>query len=218
MTVISFRPYIFLLCLFIFLSEIQAQNNQIQPRFLLSIMNANTMLPGKGDLYLSSTKVHFGFNFGVEYDIKNSLKRQWIYSFNTGYFYHKDVQHAIRLFGDIGYRRYLFSTNFSLESRFGLGYLHSIPDLQVFKLNQEGNYINGKGFGRAQAMAALSIAPSYTFRRTGLNPIRIFIDYQFMIQTPFVNNYVPILPYNLFHIGVSTPIHSCFKKAHHENK
>ncbi|MBK8642724.1 MAG: hypothetical protein IPN15_11095 [Saprospiraceae bacterium] len=125
--------------------------------------NANTMLPGGGDLFLTSSVLHPGFHIGAEFMWKNKGNNQLLYTTKLGYFYHRNSQYAIQLFGEIGYRRWMAAKHFSLESRLAVGYLHSIPDLQVFKIDDSGNYQNGKGIGRPQAMIALSLCPSYTF-------------------------------------------------------
>ncbi len=192
--------------------RIEAQSSRTLPDIVFSIFNANTMLPGGGDLFISSTVVHPGFNLGAEFILKNKGNSQFLYTTKLGYFYHRNSQYAIQLFGELGYRRWMAAKHFSLESRLAVGYLHSIPDLQVFKIDDSGNYQNGKGIGRPQAMIALSLCPSYTFNPSSAHPLRIFMDYQFMVQTPFVKNYVTILPYNLLHLGVASNFLSFLKK------
>lgn len=141
---------------------------------------------GRWRSFISSTVVHPGFNLGAEFILKNKGNSQFLYTTKLGYFYHRNSQYAIQLFGELGYRRWMAAKHFSLESRLAVGYLHSIPDLQVFKIDDSGNYQNGKGIGRPQAMIALSLCPSYTFNPSSAHPLRIFMDYQFMVQTPFV--------------------------------
>ena len=200
-----------ILCICIFIST-KAQSSNRLPNIVFSVLNANTMLPGGGDLFLTSSILHPGFNLGAEFLWKNKGNNQLLYNAKLGYFYHRNSQYAIQLFGELGYRRWMAAKHLGVESRLAVGYLHSIPDLQVFKIDDNGNYKDGKGIGRPQAMLALSISPSYTFSPSGDHPLRIFVEYQFMVQTPFVKNYVTILPYNLFHLGVASNFLTYFKK------
>jgi hypothetical protein len=34
----------------------------------------------------------------------------------------------------------------------------------------------------------------------------MFVRYQNLLQTPFVPGYVPLLPYNVLHLGISIPM------------
>jgi hypothetical protein len=85
--------------------------------------------------------------------------------------------------------------------KLGIGYLHSIPEAQVFKLNANGEYDRKTNFGRAQFMADFVVQIGYEFRKE--NPIDVFLNYQFLMQMPFVNEYVPILPNSALHVGVA---------------
>jgi hypothetical protein len=195
------------LCLFMLCgAPTQAQQMNHKPWLSLSVLNASTMLPGGGDLFLSSSILHPGICLGTEFVLKERSANQWLALAKIGYFYHRLSQYAIQLYGEGGYRRYLYKNQLAAEARIGAGYLHAIPALQVFKQDEDGLYQRSGRWGRPQAMLLLSISPSYTFGAGGNRPMRVFLDYQFMIQTPFVKSYVTFLPYSLIHLGLSTPI------------
>jgi hypothetical protein len=50
-------------------------------------------------------------------------------------------------------------------------------------------------------MLSAAIAAGYDFQVKGKMPLRLFLQYQFWMQTPFVNKYVPLLPNAALHIG-----------------
>ena len=50
-------------------------------------------------------------------------------------------------------------------------------------------------------MADFVVQIGYEFRKE--NPIDVFLNYQFLMQMPFVNEYVPILPNSALHVGVA---------------
>ncbi len=103
------------------------------------------------------------------------------------------------MYSNFGYR-YKFSPLFFAETSIGAGYFHSIPATAKLKANSNGDYENDKGVGRMQAMLVFNISAGYTFNTK--KSISIYTLYQQRIQTPFINSYVPVLPYNSFQLGV----------------
>lgn len=196
------------LCL-IWVDPANAQKLNSRPWLSLSVFNASSMLPGGGDLFLSSSVVHPGICAGAEFSLKHNAANQWLVNARLGYFYHRLSQSAIQLYGEGTYRRFLYKDRFAIEARLGAGYLHAIPALQVFKQDDDGEYRRTGRWGRPQAMLSLGISPTYTFGAGSGRPFRVFLDYQFMIQSPFVRSYVTFLPYSLIHLGVATPVPSC---------
>jgi hypothetical protein len=72
----------------------------------------------------------------------------------------------------------------------------------VFELS--GETIKGKKFaGRSQFTFNAAIAAEKQINKQGL---MIGLLYKQKIQTPFVNNYVPLLPYNSMMISVAIPL------------
>lgn len=169
--------------------------------FVISVFNNSTLLPGFGKLGFWGVPVHPGFTLGTEFRYNNNIISEWFQTAKLGYTYHHYVQYSIQLFSELGYRHHFDA--FDLEGRFGLGYLHAIPDAQIFELNNDGIYERKHTLGRPQGMASMSIGVGYTFAKW--DNLRLFLSQQFYIQVPFVNEYVPVLPSSAFHLGVSFP-------------
>ena len=138
-------------------------------------------------------------------------KHDWFLELRASYFYHRYVQHAVPLYLNFGYR-YKINKSFQAETSIGAGYMHSIPATAKLKLNHDGDYENDKGIGRAQATGSYSIGFAYTVKPASAKPVSIVATYQQRLQTPFVRSYVPILPYNIFMIGVRKPFEKPSKK------
>lgn len=185
--------------------DIKAEHKTVG-RIGISFLNANTSFPGSGNLLLTSTTLHPGLDVYFSNSIKSYKKHQFYWSAHTGLFYHRLSQWAVRAFGSIGYQQFFLNHRISISTDLYAGYLHSIPDLQVFKLNSNQNYERSGKWGRPQALAAFGLKPSYHLKLRTQQDIQIFFEYQFMIQTPFVKNYVPVLPYSIFQIGIGIPI------------
>lgn len=194
-------------CLFCLVLNAQ-ENVRSNKQIILSLFNANSLLPGGGDLWITSTVVHPGFDLGLGWSFKQKKNSDWFVNAKAGYFYHRLSQHAIQLFGEIGYRRYFFKNRFHVAGLFGAGYLHAIPDLQVFQINQNGEYDHSTKGSRPQAMIHLNVVPSYTLSWKNKFSFDVFLGYRFMIQTPFAKNYIPLLPYTSFHVGIAVNINS----------
>ena len=149
----------------------------------------------------ASEPVHPGFEIGWSHDY-GKKKHDWFWDIKAGYFYHQFVQHGIPIYGDFGYR-YKFLKHFSVDISLGLGYFHSIPATDVYKLDSSGNYNDAKGIGRSQVMVPLTIGINYNFHVNKNLESKVFFQYQQRLQAPFVNNYVPILPYNQILLGLA---------------
>jgi hypothetical protein len=143
--------------------------------------------------------LHAGFEVGW-LNANHKKRHDWFWEIKAGYFYHQFVQHGIPIYADFGYR-YQFIKHISGDISLGAGYFHSIPATEIFKLNGSGNYDNAKGVGRPQVMVPFTLGLNYDFKLNGQRPSKLFIQYQQRLQAPFVNNYVPIIPYNQVAIG-----------------
>jgi hypothetical protein len=164
-------------------------------------MNANNAKPFQKFTGLFTGPYHPGIEVGYGWNWSEKKHHDWFQDIKLAYFYHRYVQHAIPLYTEGGYS-YKVGKYLSAEATVGLGYLHSIPAVGIYKLNAEGEYKNHKGIGRPQANATAGIALSYNTNPGSPRPARIFICWQQRVQFPFVKSYVPLLPYNTILIGV----------------
>jgi hypothetical protein len=149
---------------------------------------------------LFTKDLHPGVDFGCSFTWEKSKSHEWFQAVHAGYFFHRFVQHAFPIYTQLGYRRRLMS-RWNVEAALGGGYLHSIPAVALLKLNANGDYENGKGLGRGQAMVNLGLGLSYKLP-FGKKQTSLFLAYQQQLQTPFINSYVPLLPYNGMALGL----------------
>jgi len=171
----------------------------------IAITNSNTAFPFSKFSSLFSGVFHPGIELNYGFNWKSKKKHDWVQNIKVSYFYHRFMQHGISLYTDLGYR-YKFTQHISADAAMGFGYMHSIPATAVLKLNDEGEYENGKGIGRAQAIAPFTLGIGYTVHPSSERPIKLFAQYQQKLQFPFVKEYVPLLPYNNLIIGISRPL------------
>ncbi len=199
---------LFYVCLLAITPPLSAQKNK---QISIAFMNTGTTEPFSKLGNLIKGIQHPGVEFGYAFNLKTKAKHDWYAEIKLGYFYHRFVQHAIPLYTNIGYR-YKFNTKWFVQAAIGAGYIHSIPATTQLKLKSNGEYTNAKGIGRMQELAVFNIGGSYTFRSIESKPVKLFITYQQIIQTPFINAYVPLLPYSSLLLGVSVPLKSNKKK------
>ncbi|HEX8333526.1 MAG TPA: hypothetical protein VF622_12940 [Segetibacter sp.] len=193
-----------LLLLLLFTSAVTAYS-QRQKHISLAVTNHNSAMPFSKFGGLFQPPLHPGFEVAYDFNWKTRKKHDWFQSVKVGYFYHRFVQHGIPLYTTFGYR-YKFSKAWSAESSLAAGYMHSIPATAKFKLNEAGEYENNKGIGRMQAIAAFNVGASHTITNSSTKSVTVFTLYQQRLQFPFINNYVPLLPYNTLMIGVRSPL------------
>ena len=181
-----------------------AQNNR---QITVAFLNTGSAYPFSQFGKLFSGIEHPGVEIGYVFNWKTKNKHDWFQEIKVSYFYHRFVQHGIPLYTDIGYR-YKFSNSLSAQVAMGTGYMQSIPATAKLKLSNNGEYKNDKGIGRSQAIAVLNIGTAYTIHPASKKSLKVFITYQQFLQTPFVNAYVPVLPYNSLLIGCSIHLNS----------
>ncbi len=194
-----------LFILFLMTTTAGAAQNRSGKSFSFYITNNHTAYPFASFSKLFVGQVHPGFEAGYEFNWKSKAKHDWFQTFKAGYFYHRFVQHGIPLYTQSGYR-YKFGEHFRASSSLGVGYMHSLPATAVLKRNEQGEYSNGKGIGRGQAIANFTIGAHYQLNLQKARPVTLSLQYQQRLQTPFIKSYVPLLPYNSMQIGASIPL------------
>lgn len=165
---------------------------------IVSVFNQATLLPGSGEAFANP---HPGLSLGTEFRYNRSTVNQWFQTAKLALAYHQYVQTSVQLYSEAGYRRAIWR-GIGAEMRLGAGYLHSFPDVVRFRF-KDGAYQPIRNVGRAQAMLSTAAGLSYTFPR---QPFRLFIDYQFYLQLPFVKQYVPLVPNTAWHAGLAWPL------------
>lgn len=180
------------------------KHNSIQVSSVsIAFTNSHTALPFGSFSKLFSGPIHPGIEAGTEITWSEKKKHDWFQSFRIGYTYHRLVQHSIVLYTEFGYR-YKLPYGFAASIKLGGGYMKAIVANQVFADGQGSQVQYSKAaFGRSQAniMTTLSIA-----KEIGQNGFKAYLEYQQRLQTPFIQAYVDILPYNIILAGISIPI------------
>jgi len=180
----------------------QKKNKEIS----VAVTNNHTAYPFASFGKLFSGPYHPGFELGYGFDWRTRKKHDWIQTFRFGYFYHRFVQHGIPIYTQFGYR-YRPWERINFNTAIGAGYMHSIPATAVLKANDNGDYSKAKGIGRGQAIAHFSLGARYKLTKQTNSPA-VFLQYTQQLQAPFINSYVPLLPYNTMAVGFVMP----FKK------
>lgn len=193
MFVKNFYTAFIVLCLFF---ESNAQNNTGRP-LTISMFTVATQLPGGKVL-----PIHPGLEAGTEFRLGKSDGSKWFQSLKLGGYHHRLSQTAIMIYSETGFRPVIYRRLYG-EARLGAGYLHAIPDLQIFELADD-SYRKKTNLGRPQFMASLALGLGWRLKPQTDSP-RVFVAMQCFFQMPFIRSYVPVLPNTALHAGVSLP-------------
>jgi hypothetical protein len=169
----------------------------------IAFTNSHTAVPFGSFSKLVTGNYHPGIELSTGFNWKTKKKHNWIQTFNAGYSYHRWVQHSIVLYTEFGYR-YRLPAGFSAEAKLGGGYMRAIVATEVFSDGvEDGEQYEKISSGRSQAIVSLGFNLSKEFKK--LCGASFFLEYQQRIQTPFIQSYVPLLPYNIMKAGVRIP-------------
>lgn len=186
-------------------SELPARKKLTKKTRLLSIAftNSHTTLPFGSFFKLFTGPLHPGFEVGSELKWSEKKKHDWFQNFRIGYSYHRLVQHSLVFYTEFGYR-YKFPLGISSSVRLGGGYMRAIVANQVFADGQVDNQQYSKiTSGRSQAIVMTTLNLT---KDIGTKGHKFYIEYQQRLQTPFIQAYVDLLPYNIFLTGISIPL------------
>lgn len=191
-----------LLLLFSFNSQAQKSPHKKQHYYRFAISNSHTAKPFGSFSSLLYKNFHPGFEISKGKILSSKNKHEWLAEITVSYLWHRWVQHNLGLSLNGGYR-YLPGKNWGASVKLGAGYQVSMPTDKVYAITRDG--LKEKGHVvRSQIIAAFSIGAD---KKIGAKGIKAFIEYQQKIQTPFIKEYVPLLPYNTLLAGVTIPIH-----------
>ena len=181
-------------------SSLIAQSQKIN-YVKISVTNSQTARPFTKFSALFHSPIHPGFEVGYMKTQRVGKHGKWLLEPTLSYTFHRWVQHNISLVVQ-EYYRHCVGAGFSISGRLGAGYQASIPTSRVFELS--GETIKAKKFPvRSQFTFNVGIGAEKQVNKQGM---LIGLMYQQKIQTPFVKNYVPLLPYNCMMISLSIPV------------
>lgn len=185
--------------------------------FSVSIFNNATLLPPASLTAVFNQPTHLGVAVNYEFGWKETIRTplfqnvntyslggnkvytgKWFQNIGLAWYNHQYVNHAFVLTTQAGYRLYVkkFTAELSLHA------------------GAMGAFLHTEKFTRADGMWHKSIDPARLYLVGGagigigydagyhFNMRRLFINYDFRLQMPFVKNYVPILPNGILSLGM----------------
>ncbi len=164
------------------------------------LANATTLPTSPKEIFKS---IHPGLAVGTAFRYNKSPRNQLSQTLKLSYNYHQFVHHSVQLYSEFEFKKFVFP-RVNLASALGVGYTHLFTATQVFRRNDNGEYEEKSKWGRPQVMGTFALGAGYVLNSN--KPIEIFTRYQFWVQAPFVNKYVPILPNTTLHLGINYPL------------
>ena len=164
---------------------------------VISFINHAATLPFDG---IVLSPLHPGFSLGTEYAWKEGRLGRLYQGFRAGYFYNEFIAKALFLLTEIGYRLTLRFGLFA-DVGVGIGYLHSFHPHEIFRLNDEGEFVKAKDSGKSAALFSVGLGIGFDFSRKLGWPVSAFIGFQPFIQTPYTVE-ESVLPQSFVHFGV----------------
>lgn len=193
-----------------------AQSWKSKP-FSFALINNATLLPPESLIAPFKGPLHPGvaltYEFGWRETIRNPVfqnvntyalggKRvftgKWFQNIGLSWYNHKYVNHVFVLSTQAGYRQYI--KKFSIEGSLHVGFMQAMLYTEKFS-RKDGMWKTAYNPGRAYFIGGAGIGIGYDagFK---YNTRRFFINYDFRLQTPFVKNYVPVLPNGIISLGI----------------
>ncbi len=122
-----------------------------------------------------------GFQLGVERRLSAQPKADLFFGIQAGFFHHQQLQNAIWLGPEIGYR-YHFSDRFAADARLGVNYLHSFHASPVYGY-QDGQWQKVTDSGASLLMASVGLGLSYQLGQHANSPA-LRVSYQYAPEVP----------------------------------
>ena len=128
--------------------------------------------------------LHPGFSLGTEYAYLQNLNHRIFQNIQAGYYFNEYAARAIFFQTGLGYR---YSLRFGLfaDVSVNLGYLHSFHPVEVWKLNNQGEYELAEDKGRGAMTIGLAFGLGYDFNPALGWPVSLFVRYQPYGQTRY---------------------------------
>ncbi|MFH1119415.1 MAG: hypothetical protein V1775_06295 [Bacteroidota bacterium] len=215
--------------LLVFPFILNAQSWKSRP-FSVSMFNNATLLPPASVFAVFNQPVHPGIAFSYEFGWRETTRSpmfrnintfalggqkvytgKWFQNISLSWFYHRYVNHAVLLTTQAGYRRYI--KKFSAEASLHAGYMHAFQLTERAVRKADGSWKSEKGYGRPQFVTGAGIGIGYD-AGYHYNIRRVFINYDFRLQMPFVKSYVPLLPNGILSLGLQFTL---FKNVNKQN-
>lgn len=143
-------------------------------------------------------------NQGLEINLEMIRNRNrtvsLLYNSSLSWYYHDHFANAFLLDFAIGCNIKPKSGLF-FNSDIGLGYHLSLTPVYMYELNDYGEYVRDKSVSRSSIIIPVSVKLGYNFDKTKY-PVSIFVKYKWLVQTPYIDDVVPIVPHGTLHFGL----------------
>ncbi len=143
--------------------------------------------------------IHPGVRLAGTWNLDKQKRQFPVLDVSGGYYFQEYAHHGIQLYGTMNYLLQP-EKSFLITPGMGLGAMMTIPDVDVWRLNDEGEYENISGI-RMQVTFHVQCKLGYRLK----NQWSFYVMPQFWLHAPYVNSYVPILPNSSLHIGMAVP-------------
>lgn len=157
----------------------------------------------------SFSPLHPGVHIGASYQWNQHPKTKLLQSGNLGYFYHRDFQHAVQLYTEVGYQ-FNFGNGLAITPlALGGGYTMSILDMNTLQWNPDTETYEVDKFPvRSNWMISLGTSLSYDtkLKLLGGRETTFFLDYRIQVQGIIIQNTVPVIAYTPVKLGISIPV------------
>ncbi|MBA2563572.1 MAG: hypothetical protein H0V14_11815 [Chitinophagaceae bacterium] len=179
----------------------QSVNEKNSKYYRIAISNSQTAKPFSKLSALFYKDFHPGVEIGYGKNIKTRQHHEWLAEVTLSYLFHRWVQHNIALSIHGGYRHFITSS-WSGTAKLGTGFQISIPTQKIFSITDNGLKDDGH-IVRPQLTATLGFGVDKKINSRGT---KLFMEYQQKVQTTFIKEYVPLLPYNSIMLGMTLPV------------
>jgi hypothetical protein len=188
------RLRLLILTLFLAIQGLRAQTKNLLYEAQAGLIQPSYPFGAMGELF--NPPYHSQYMLGLTWKKTMVHRIKWMYGVRTGLLYHRFIQWGIPVQGHVGGYATL-AGRLGLEAGILGGYLHSFPLTETYKM-KDGHYERSGKLGRPQGQVGVQVGPSF---QLGQARHELFVHYQFWVQVPFINSYVPALPYNGVSLG-----------------
>jgi len=133
-----------------------------------------------------------------------------LYNSSISWYYHDQFANAFLLDFAIGCRIKPKPSGFFFNSDIGLGYQLSLNPVYMYELNNNGEYVRDKFVSRSSIIIPVSVKLGHNFEKTKY-PVSIFVKYKWFVQTPYIDDAVPIITHGTLHFGFGIGLNSISK-------
>ena len=153
-------------------------------------------------------------NQGIEINLEMIRNRNrtvsLLYNSSLSWYYHDQFANAFLLDFAIGCNIKPGSSGIFFNADIGLGYQLSLNPVYMYELDDNGEYVRDKYVSRSSIIIPVSVKLGYTFQKVKF-PVSIFVKYKWFVQTPYIDDVVPIITHGTLHFGLGIGLNSISK-------